>query len=281
MNYMIIIDMKPLKGVKVITTATHLPGPMAAQSLRQWGATVLKVEPLSGDFLFHYYPDWYKELHKGIKILRLDLKSENDQRKLYQQLKSAQFLLTAQKPKSLSGLGLDWKILKKKFPKLHHIGVVSGAGHLDDLPGHDLNFQAQVGLVAPPTLPRVLAGDYFAAQKMVETALALRLEKKKFGQRVWVSIEEAAHSLAKPVFYGATLPAGMLGGAFAVYNIYGCRDGHIALCALEESFQKKLKQELKIDSLTYPNLQAVFAAKSCEEWSRWAREHSMPLSVVK
>jgi crotonobetainyl-CoA:carnitine CoA-transferase CaiB-like acyl-CoA transferase len=41
--------MKPLEGVKVVELANYLAAPSCAKILADWGAEVIKVEPLEGD----------------------------------------------------------------------------------------------------------------------------------------------------------------------------------------------------------------------------------------
>jgi crotonobetainyl-CoA:carnitine CoA-transferase CaiB-like acyl-CoA transferase len=67
--------MKPLQGIRVLTLATNLPGPVAVARLYQLGASVTKVEPPQGDALAHSRPDWYRALHQGQEVLRLNLKA--------------------------------------------------------------------------------------------------------------------------------------------------------------------------------------------------------------
>ena len=49
----------PLSGVRVVTLAPNLPGPVAANRLVTLGATVTKVEPPAGDPLAVASPDYY------------------------------------------------------------------------------------------------------------------------------------------------------------------------------------------------------------------------------
>jgi alpha-methylacyl-CoA racemase len=53
----------------------NVPGPVAANMLRDIGADIAKVEPPNGDLLSHAAPSWYAALCEGIEVLRLDLKS--------------------------------------------------------------------------------------------------------------------------------------------------------------------------------------------------------------
>jgi alpha-methylacyl-CoA racemase len=44
--------------------------------LRRAGASVTKLEPPAGDPFVELSPAWYAEMHEGIEVERLDLKSE-------------------------------------------------------------------------------------------------------------------------------------------------------------------------------------------------------------
>ena len=41
--------MKPLDGVKVVEFSTHMVVPLAARTLADWGAEVIKIESAAGD----------------------------------------------------------------------------------------------------------------------------------------------------------------------------------------------------------------------------------------
>ena len=72
--------MGPAEGVRVLSLAVNLPGPVAVAQLRRLGAAVVKIEPPAGDPLARARPQWYELLHRGQTVLRLDLKA-NDGRK--------------------------------------------------------------------------------------------------------------------------------------------------------------------------------------------------------
>lgn len=61
--------MPPLNGVRVVSLAVNIPGPVAAATLRELGASVIKVEPPSGDPLAVGSPAWYQELVSDMQIL--------------------------------------------------------------------------------------------------------------------------------------------------------------------------------------------------------------------
>ena len=71
-----------LDGVRVVSLATNLPGPIAAARLTELGASVTKIEPPAGDPLALASPLWYDELTSGQRILALDLKEPEDRLRL-------------------------------------------------------------------------------------------------------------------------------------------------------------------------------------------------------
>src|SRR5215216_8202042 len=97
----------PLRGVWVLTLAVNLPGPVAASRLCAMGASVVKIEPPGGDPLARMCPGYYEDLSAGQKIVRLDLKDQQDRASLDDRLKATDLLLTASRPAALGRLGLS------------------------------------------------------------------------------------------------------------------------------------------------------------------------------
>ena len=66
----------PLAGVRVVTIALNLPGPVAAARLQELGADVVTVLPPSGDPVATLVPALYEELHRGQSVRTVDMKSQ-------------------------------------------------------------------------------------------------------------------------------------------------------------------------------------------------------------
>src|SRR5262245_35327807 len=107
--------MQVLDTVHVLSLAVNLPGPLAVARLRSMGAIVRKVEPPAGDLLARARPDWYRELHQGIEVQRLDLKDPASRAQLDPHLQEADLLVTATRPASLARMGLGWEELHARF----------------------------------------------------------------------------------------------------------------------------------------------------------------------
>ena len=234
--------LKLLEGLRVVTLALNLPGPAACARLRGWGASVVKVEPPAGDPLEGYCAGWYRRLHEGIDVRRIDLKGDAGKRDFDALLGLADLLVTAQRPAALKRLFLSAEDLESRHPALCHVAIVGHAPPHDELAGHDLTYMASLGLVEPGTMPPTLFADMAGAERAVSTALALLLSRTRTGRggSRLVSLAEAAEALAAPRREGLTASGGLLGGGLPTYGLYATRAGWIAVAALEPHFAERL-----------------------------------------
>jgi crotonobetainyl-CoA:carnitine CoA-transferase CaiB-like acyl-CoA transferase len=276
------LPMRPLENIQVLSLAGNLPGPLAAARLWELGATVFKVEPPEGDALEQVNSQWYHTLHQGQEIVRLDLKDPGQRSQLNERLEQSDLLLTATRPAALARLGLSWGELHSRYPLLCQVAIVGFAAPNEEVPGHDLTYQATLGLLTPPSLPSILVADVGGAQEAVSAALGLILarERGQGAQYVEVSLAAAADLFAQPLRHGLTAPGGPLGGSLPAYNLYQTSAGWIALAALEPRFWRTLSRELKLSSPNREQLQAVFLTRSAREWEAWARQYDLPIAVL-
>jgi alpha-methylacyl-CoA racemase len=275
--------MRPAEGVRVLTLAVNLPGPVAAAQLCRLGATVVKVEPPAGDPLARARPRWYELLHKGQTILTLDLKEAEGREQFHHWLSQCDLLITATRPAALERLGLDWASIHARYPRLCQVAIGGYPPPHENLPGHDLTYQARAGLLEPPRLPRSCLADLAGAQQVVCAALALLLARERGQEALYcrVNLAEAAEEVAAPWRHGLTAPAGVLGGACPGYNIYRAREGWIALAALEPHFWEKLARELGLTAPDREQLQQAFLVRTAREWDAWAVTRDLPLVEVR
>jgi len=272
-----------LDGIRVVTTALNLPGPAACARLRDLGAEVAKVEPPAGDPMERFHPDWYRRLHEGMRIGRLDLKSEAGRHAMEKLLDEADLLVTAQRASGLERMGLAPDRLAERHPRLCHVAITGHASPADELPGHDLTYLAAHGLVTPPAMPPTLFADMAGAERAVSTALALLLARERTGKgrHATSAIADAAAFLAQPLQEGLTRPGALLGGGNPAYNLYAAREGWIAVAALEPHFEKKLGDKFALGSLTVDALRALFASHDAQYWEHWGRRNDVPIVEVR
>lgn len=271
-----------LDGVGIVTLAVNVPGPVAAARLGELGASVVKVEPPGGDPLSRSNRAWYRALAAGQEIVRLDLKGDLDRSHLDERLSVADVLLTSSRPAALRRLGLGPEELRDRYPRLCVVAIMGYPPPHVDVPGHDLTYLAEFGLLSPPDMPRTLLADLAGAERAVSTTLALLLERSRTQRAGYaeVALSEAAAFFAEPLRHGITRPGAELGGGLPGYNLYQTREGWLAVAALEEHFWEKLQKELGLEEATREDLEEVFAQKTAEEWERWAEERDLPLKSV-
>lgn len=240
--------LKPLRGVRVLSLALNLPGPAALMRLKAMGATCLKAEPpapktaSSGDPMGQYNPKAYATLHDGIKVVSIDLKSDKGQATLHKALARTDLLLTSFRPSALTKLNLGWKALHKQYPALSVVAIVGAPGERAEEPGHDLTYLADAGLVPGLALPATLFADMGGSLMASEAALKAVMVQRSTGKGVFqeVALSDAANWLALPRGWGLTMPTGAVGGAHAGYRVYPCKDGRVAVAALEPHFAAAL-----------------------------------------
>ena len=273
--------MKALDGIRIINLAVNLPGPAAARRLHQLGGSVVKVEPPAGDPMELYHAAWYRDMAKGHEVVRLDLKAAEGRARLEELLAEADLLITASRPAALERLGLDWPSLHRRFPRLCQVAIVGYPAPRDNEAGHDLTYQASLGLLTPPHMPRTLLADMAGAEQTVSAALTLLLarERGQGGGYAEVALSEAAAAMAEPLSYGTTAPGALLGGNLPEYNIYEAKEGWVAVAALEPHFKNRLQELLGIR--TIEEYRAAFATRSAAVWQEWGQEKDVPIVTVK
>ena len=110
-------DFQPLSGVRVLTLAINVPGPVAAARLLELGASVVKVEPPGGDPLARICPAWYESLTRDQKIVCLNLKEPDERVQLDHLLEASDLLITATRSSALERLSRRLGADTRKFPE--------------------------------------------------------------------------------------------------------------------------------------------------------------------
>lgn len=270
-----------LEGVRVVSLAINLPGPLAVARLAALGATVIKVEPPSGDPLATAAPRWYAELIASQEVAVLNLKNPRDRAELDALLKDADILLTSSRPSALRRLGL-LDAGPAANPRLSHVEIVGYDGDREDTPGHDLNYQAEHGTLHAPHLPLAPVVDLLGAERAVQAALAAVLTTMRTGLGIHqrVVLEDAASDAGAAARHGLTGTGGPLGGALPSYEIYASADGHVAIGAVEPAFQKRTLELLGVGD-NRDEIAAALEMKTNREWEELAASHDIPLTAVR
>lgn len=151
---------KPLAGIKVVEVAMWAFVPAAGGILSDLGATVIKVEPPSGDPLRglqtgiantgnNAFDLSWESYNRGKQSITLDLKQAAGREVLYKLLEDADVLLTNLLPPARRSLQIDAETIRARFPKLIYASG-SGVGQLGpeaDKGGFDsITFWARGGI---------------------------------------------------------------------------------------------------------------------------------------
>ncbi len=292
--------LRPLQGVRILSLALNLPGPAALMHCRQMGATCTKLEPpphpsapkgTPGDPMGLYNQDAYRVMHQGVKTAVVDLKTDRGQKALHKHLARTDVLMTSFRPSALTKLGLEWKALHRQYPALSMVTIVGAPGARAEEPGHDLTYLAENGLVhgldLPPTLYADMGGSLMASEAVLQSRL-LQLKKGK-GVRLEVALSDAAGYLALPRTWGLTRSGAAVGGGHAGYKVYPCKDGRVAVAALEPHFAKALATEAALEmshtmAMFAPESHAAIAAflavKTCAELDALSTAKDIPLYTL-
>ena len=122
--------MAGLQGVKVIELTQYAAGPAAGRALAEMGATVIKVEPFTGDEQRTQGLAWGMRFRTEFDDVAYDCGSFNKEwtainckspeglEVMYHLLETADIFLTSLRSGALKRLGLDYETLHERFPRL-------------------------------------------------------------------------------------------------------------------------------------------------------------------
>ena len=206
-----------LEGLKVIDMGHFVAIPSAGAILADWGADVLKIEPLDGDAqrgvrnlllkLTGSEVNWRFEVHnRNKKSLTLNLKKEAGRGVLCKLLEKADVFMSNYEAGTLTQLGVDYASLSRHNPKLVYALVTgygtvgpdrdergfdfaaawarSGIQHMIQQPGSDPP-QQRGGMMDRTVGAHVVAGVLAALLDREKTGKGHEIEFSLFHSGVW------------------------------------------------------------------------------------------------
>jgi alpha-methylacyl-CoA racemase len=301
--------LKPLKGVRILSLALNLPGPAALMRCHQLGAICTKLEPPgsvgmghSGDPMALYRRDAYDAMHDGVRILQADLKTEKGQVQLHKLLAKTDVLLTSFRPSAMAKLQLDFKHLHKCYPTLNQVAIVGAPAPRQEEPGHDLTYMAEndlvTGLDLPPSLYADMAGSLLATEAILQVLLLQKSVREKQsnqttqaakGRYLEVALSDASMYLGLPRAWKLTTPGAAVGGGHAGYKVYACKDGRVAIAALEPHFAARLVAAAGLPAHTAGAMMAKSTHTAIAQWcltltrkqfDKLSGKHDIPLFTL-
>ena len=193
----------PLSGIKVLDLSAYIAGPYGCTLLADQGASVIKVEPPTGDNLRKYPSTLEAESRAFLGVNRskagicLDLK-DSDQRALLMRLVAeADVLVHNFRPNVPPRLGIDFDSLQAINPRLVYCAVTGygETGPLKEKAGYDQVLQSMTGMCAmqgkADGAPEILYGsvvDYYAAALVAAGVSSALYERERSGEGQYVGV---------------------------------------------------------------------------------------------
>jgi crotonobetainyl-CoA:carnitine CoA-transferase CaiB-like acyl-CoA transferase len=264
----------PLAGVTVLDLTRLLPGGYCTLLLSDLGADVIKVEePGRGDYIRWTPPlvdgesAAHRALNRGKRSITLNLKTPKGPDVLRRLAGAADVVVESFRPGVMHRLGVGYEALAASNPALVYCSIT---GYGQDGPyrnevGHDINYLGYAGALSMtgspedderrPVVPGLQIGDLGGGGMLGAIGILAGLLDARQGGRgrfVDAAMLDGAVSWLS-IHAGAALASGiepdpataLLGGGWACYRVYRCRDGRwVTVGALEPRFWEALCRTL-------------------------------------
>ena len=244
----------PLDGIRIIDFTQVFMGPIATQTLADYGADVIKVErPREGDLSRTSLPDdpaglvgpVFCALNRNKRSVALDLRKHEEREVILKLVETADVVVSNFRAGVMERMGFGYQELAKINPRIiYAIGTGYGLeGPYAHKGGQDILAQAMSGVMArksntdePLSVNATTFADYCCGMHMVQGILLALLQREKTGkgQRIAVSLfdsmlaaqsqEAATHLMrGKEVNWGAMPLSGVfstLDGALVLVGAF-------------------------------------------------------------
>lgn len=149
----------PLAGVRIVECSMLGPGAITTH-LADLGATVIKVEPPTGDYIRRM--TWpivegtslmHLHISRGKRSITLDLRTEEGKTVFLDLVRDADCVVEAMRPGGLDRRGLGYEALKEINPRIVFctISGYGATGPYATMPSHGIAYDVWAGLVQPDT----------------------------------------------------------------------------------------------------------------------------------
>ena len=265
-------DSNPLlQGITVLDLASVGPAARASRILADYGARIVKVAPVSRRGGAQIQPPYHSYgAGRGIRRIRIDLKSEDGRDAFLRLAERADVVLESYRPGVATRLGIGYEQLRERNDAIVYC---STSGYGQDGPasswaGHDINYLAVAGYLAcsepradggPPIPGATIADSAGGGMHAVIAILAALVRRAASGQGAHLDVSAAEGvlslmSLAIDEYLATDQVAGprqtLLTGRYACYDLYSCRDGRwLSVGAIEPRFFRNLCRMLGVEEL--------------------------------
>jgi crotonobetainyl-CoA:carnitine CoA-transferase CaiB-like acyl-CoA transferase len=253
----------PLSGVRVLDLSRLVAGNMLSLQLGDFGADVIKIEPLEGDPLRAWREGgeqlFWKTYSRNKMSVALDLRNQTAKDALLRLVETADIFIENYRPGTLETMGLAPDVLMARNPRLIVVRI-SGFGQTGpyaQLPGFGTLVEAMSGLAArtgfpdrEPVLPPLALADMIAGLSgamAVVTALFARDRGTGKGQVIDLSLLEPIFSTLGPeaaIYQRTGVVKERAGNGTSISsprNIYPCSDGkYVALSGSTQAMARRV-----------------------------------------
>lgn len=203
----------PLAGYRVLELTTTVSGPMAAMTLADQGAEIIKVEPpFTGDTARFLGPArngmaaMFATVNRNKKSVCLDLKDDDERAIFLDLVRTADALIENYRPGVLDRMGLGYEALAEIRPELVYASITGyGHGPYENRRVFDPLIQATAGTAAAqggddPQNVRTIIFDKVTALTTAQAVTAALLERERtgLGQHLPITMLESALSYQWP-----------------------------------------------------------------------------------
>lgn len=259
--------MLPLQGIRVLDLSSVIFGPLAGQTLADYGAEVIKIESPQGDSTRHTGPGlesgmaaMFMGSNRSKKSVVLDLKQASAQQALQALVGSADVFMHSMRPQKLSALGIDPETLRARHPRLVYASLLGFLpGPYAGRPAYDDVIQGMSGLAdlmerqtgEARYLPTI-AADKTCGHVAAHAILAALFQRERTGQGSLVEIpmfESMVGFNLVEHFYGQHFVPPLSGAGYPRVlapwrRPYKTADGHVAMMPYTDTHWQRFFAEV-------------------------------------
>jgi crotonobetainyl-CoA:carnitine CoA-transferase CaiB-like acyl-CoA transferase len=261
-----------LAGLKVIDLTQMLAGPYCSMMFADQGATVIKIEPITGDptrglgpFLAddeaQYFGGYFQSTNRNKQSIAINLKSEEGVALLKQLTVDADIVVENFRAGVMDRLGVGYEVLSRDNPKLVYGAIRgfgdprTGASPYVDRPAFDVVAQAMggaMGITGPDSeTPMKIGpgvGDIFPAAMAAFGILSAlhHAQRTGEGQFVDVAMYDGVVAMCERLIYQQSYtgrtpsPEGNQHPILCPFGLFDTRNGKVTIACPRDGFWREL-----------------------------------------
>ena len=258
--------LRPYGGLNVVDLSQGVAGPHCGLLLAQYGANVVKVEPLAGDWgraIGRQHEDlsaYFTAFNRGKRSLAVDMKSESGLRAVRTLMEQADVVVENYRPGVMKRFGLDYEALTTHNPDVIYVSITGFGqeGPRASFPATDSILQSYSGLMSVNRdergLPQrigvlvidVVTGLY--AYQAAATALYSRAVHGG-GRRIATSLMEAIGAVQAGKMIEFHLEGAQAEKPGVPVGTFKTRDGFVTVNARRDSHFRALCEMLDLKAM--------------------------------